>query len=269
MKKLKKYNLFSLVFLCFSCFSLNKSSLNDEEDDNNIEKAPIYQNEDIEPTSFYKAMNYSSAKKLSNRIENDEDVLLFLHQKECSHCKKLEPTFLELLKEKPVEINYFADKTIEIDLNELFTYSPYLKEGFKNSIATPTLFLLNKNEAKQIDLTGTYSNLGNLKKALFKNVRLANIYVSSKVFSFSNEGLYLLYKENKPSLYYEYIKEKAEASNKNTYLYDVSKLSEEEMLNKFGLSLGEKEYALINKSQNTIETYFSNEEAIEAINSIY
>ncbi len=269
MKNLKKINLFTLIFLCFSCSSLNKSSLSDEEDDSNIEKALIYQNEDIEPSSFYKAMNYCSAKKLSNRIENGEDVLLFLHQKDCSHCKTLEPTFLELLKESPIEINYFADRTIEIDLNELFAYSPYLEEGFKNSIATPTLFLLNKAEAKQIDLTGTYSNLNNLRKALFKNIRLANIYVSSKVFSFTNDGLYLLYKENKPSLYYEYIKRKAESSNKNTYLYDISKLSEEEMINKFGLSLEEKEYALINKNQNTVETYFSIEEAIEAIGSIY
>lgn len=270
MKNLKKLKLLALMPLCFSCNDLNNStSINENDDNEDIEKEIIYRNLDIEATSFYKAMKYSSPKKISQRIENGENLLLFLHQDSCSHCKVLEPTFMQLLKEQPIEINYFSNETIQANLNELFSYSPYLEKGFGDYVATPTLFLLNKIEARKIDLIGTYTNLDKLNEALFRNINLSNVYISSKNLSFSNDGLYLLYKENKPSLYYEYMKEKAETSNKNTYLYDVSKLNEEEIKNKFNITLSEKDYVLIKKEKETINCNFEEEEIKETINSYY
>lgn len=229
--KIKKYlSLVSLIIFSMSCSNYEYSfSINDES------KANIYRNEDASFDSYESSLIYQSGDEVVSKIKNGENVLLFLHQKTCSHCQTLEPTFLSMQSKYSIAINAFIDRGIGEGINRLKANLDYGEELF-SELATPSLYLLSKDEGAKIDLVGTYSNKTKLVETIGGYINLTNVYISSSKLDYSNDGLYLLYKDNVPSLYYSFIKEKATSSSKNTYLYDVSSLSNEELNNKFGTS---------------------------------
>lgn len=217
---------------------------------NDVNKANINKNLDINGASYESGLVYEDGNKIVSRLENNEDVLLFLHQTSCDHCKDLEPAFMGMVNRFQIRINTFIDMGIRNGINQLKSNLDYGEELFSR-LATPTLYLLSKDKGNKIDLTGTYFDEEKLVKTIGTYINLTNIYTSSVNLDFSNDGLYLLYKKKIPSIYYSSILEKANKSNKDTYLFDVTNLSEEEIQNKFNISF--TDYSLLIKENKDIK----------------
>ena len=246
--KIKNYlYILPLLSLLGSCSNPNYSysfSIND------INKANINRNLDINGTSYETGLVYEDGNQIASRLKNNEDALLFLHQSSCDHCKDLEPTFMEMVNRFQIRINAFIDIEIRSGAEQLKSNLDYGEELFSR-LATPTLYLLNKDKGSKIDLTGTYFDEEKLTKTIGTYINLTNIYTSSINLDFSNDGLYLLYKNEIPSIYYSSILEKANKSNKDTYLFDVANLSEKELQNRFNINV--TDYSILIKENGDIK----------------
>ena len=246
--KIKNYlYIIPLLSILGSCSNQNYSysfSIND------INKANINKNLDINGTNYETGLVYEDGNKIISRLKNNEDVLLFLHQTSCDHCKNLEPTFMGMVNRFQIRINAFIDMGIRSGIEQLKSNLDYGEELFSR-LATPNLYLLSKDKGSKIDLTGAYFDEEKLVKTIGTYINLTNIYTSSINLDFSNDGLYLLYKNDIPSIYYSSILEKANKSNKDTYLFDVTNLSEIEIQNRFSISV--TDYSLLIKENGDIK----------------
>lgn len=260
--KIKKYlSLTSLIIFASSCSNHEYSfSINDEN------KGDIYRNIDASFDSYESSLIYQSGDEVASRVKNNEDVLLFLHQKTCSHCQTLEPTFLSMQSKYSIAINAFIDRGMGEGINRLKASLDYGEELF-SELATPSLYLLSKEKGTKIDLVGTYSNETKLVETIGNYINLTNVYISSSKLDYLSNGLYLLYKDNIPSFYYSFIKDKATSSSKNTYLYDVSSLTNEEINNKFGITFDS--FSCIVKEKDNIKNSSTINEIEELATTYY
>ena len=218
-----------------------------------IEKLPtfyrngdLFELEDLE-TSYEETVKEISREGITERLNKNEPVYLFLYQNSCATCKKIHTKFNQLLFDSMIECYAFPEISLSSDLDWLYATYPATKDVVEKK--TPNAYFLlpdgtafDTTLVEHIDLASTYENY---MKPLMNLCSIYSFTKYDRLTSYLDKTKSLVYlyntKEGENDFYEVVVKGfDAKKVNKPVAKVDISEFSSEElssMRSKFGETL--------------------------------
>ncbi len=239
-----KIRLFSLLCLLLPACSPSKGSYLDPDKEYQLFRNGDLFLTDFESASYQDVASVVSMEKLLPELELGVSVNIFHSSPTCTTCKEFESTFVSFLKETYLDVVFWESSDVLFQANRSKFIEYFGEENIETSLdypfmrATPTWYYASKESGCKIANWGG-ANRKTLKANFFSRGSITNLYKFSSIKALKkglekNPNALVFYydpslPENAKSFTQLYAH--AKASNRDTYLVDLSRVKEKEKEN--------------------------------------